>query len=271
MSQKNEINNNNADLRGILAGVKALPDHVASARRLVWENPNPDSAMEPTTIALPDMREFDGVEIIYAMTSAATEYEAAEVSGERRGLLSTGFVPISEGNTTIMLEQSLLANTGALDWGAYDLAFRRSVTLSVRNASTASISYAMYPDAIGDPWLSSAVCVPIYIYGIKSGSVGSGSAKPTVFLAVDHPGRTVRVLAHYGNPERYATTEEVVDAFMSGGAYVVFDEFALETKKVIELSGDNANGLTADCATVWFGVVDSSREDVTAAMQKWLA
>ena len=53
----------------------------------------------------------------------------------------------------------------------HSLAFRRSIVITVDYASDAFVDEAMYGDEYGEPWLALAMCVPIYIYGIKSGGV----------------------------------------------------------------------------------------------------
>ena len=143
---------------------------LAPARTLLWENPSPDDAFGEQTLPLPDMSQYDGVEIVYSGTKEFQDKDMSNYETTKTGMYSTGFVPIKVGTNAIMLEQSRFPTSG----NTYDLMYRRCVVVTVGNTCHAKVEVAHYGDNFGNPDTETYNCIPLYIYGIKSGQTADG-------------------------------------------------------------------------------------------------
>lgn len=148
---------------------------LAPARTLLWENPAPDDKFAKQTITIPDAGSYDGVEVVFHKVGAMAKYEADNNYGNLsgKGCQSTGFIPVINGTAQFVLEQAAIINWTGTDT---ELVGHRDVKISVGNEFTAEFGTGVHADQFGDPGSFDEWCVPIYIYGVKSGQVASGGS-----------------------------------------------------------------------------------------------
>ena len=102
--------------------------------------------------------------------------------------------------------------------------------------------------------------------GIGSGSSGGGSAAPVVFKVSNG------FLTHYDNANVWATTEEVVDAYFAGNAYIYAaygDDYAPQKVIGFYISSASVHAQTKNSNPPGFCISGASN-DFTTVISKYL-
>lgn len=189
--------------------IKNKPDISTPVRTLLWENAAPRSPFAATTIGLPDMSQYDGVEIVYTMAEYLASVEKNATTGE--GYMSSGFIPIKAGENHILLEQSCITNYNG---GLYEVVGHRNVTLVVGETSSIEFGTGAHAENFGDPGFIDQWCVPVCVYGIKSGQVASCGSGTTTPLLLNADSAEI-----YLNDSSYG--DEALDAIKTGRQILV--------------------------------------------------
>lgn len=135
---------------GKCADAKATGDAIRALKTVIWQNENPYSQMELQTISLPNMAEYDGVEIVYIEETS----EGAEFA--RKHLANTGFIPSFSDASQVY--GTIIRYAKSCDSGIYS----RDITIQ-KTSITINNCYLTSGAIVKD----NAYLVPCMILGVK--------------------------------------------------------------------------------------------------------
>lgn len=114
----------------------------------------------------------------------------------------------------------------------------------------------------------------------NSPAVNNSNNKPVFFISAENPSSSdYPAIAYYDNPNKFATVEEMVDAYMAGTAYFFDKNYEVASKIIgFSISSNYPGGEVKPHFTIgsenylnnWYCLKDSTSAELKSAMAKYL-